>query len=182
MQWFSGDDLLAACRPRGLPIGNLTSQFFANVYLHELDAFVKYTLRWKHYIRYCDDFVLLGSDKQALHAMREVIARFLERLRLRLHPKKTLVFPLTIGTTFLGYRIYPTHIRINKANVNRFIHRLRSQQRAWQQGRLVLHAIQPSIQGWVAHASHADSYRLRTTLFAQRVFHRPSCPRTSCTP
>lgn len=172
MQWFPGDDLFAACRPRGIPIGNLTSQFFANVYLHELDAFVKHTLRWRHYIRYCDDFVLLGKDKPALHQAREEIASFLQRLRLRLHPRKTLVFPLEVGTTFLGYRIYPSHIRVNKANVRRFTQRMRKQQKAYEQGKITSRDIRASVHAWIAHAGHADSGRLREGIFSQLVFQR----------
>ncbi len=172
MQWFPGDDLFAACRPRGIPIGNLTSQFFANVYLHKLDVFVKHTLRWQHYIRYCDDFVLLGKDKRALHQAREEIASFLERLRLRLHPRKTLVFPLEVGTTFLGYRIYPSHLRVNKANVRRFTQRMRKQQQAYEQGRITSRDIRASVQAWIAHAGHADSWRLREGIFSQLVFQR----------
>ncbi len=172
MQWFPGDDLFAACRPRGLPIGNLTSQFFANVYLNELDYFVKFELRHPYYIRYCDDFVLFGQAKRELHQVKEEIARFLERLRLRLHPKKTLVQPVDIGTDFLGYRHYPTHIRVRKDNVKRFVHRLQKKQRLYQQGMIHARDIQPSVQSWIAHARHANSYRLRQDVFDQLVFRR----------
>lgn len=174
MQWFPDDNLFAACRPRGLPIGNLTSQFFANVYLHELDMFVKQTLRWKPYLRYCDDFVLFGNDKRELQQAKDAISRFLEDLRLCLHPKKTGVFPVRVGTPFLGYRIYPTHIRINKENVRRFVRRMRRLQSNYNQGRIALRDIQASVQAWVAHASHADSYRLREAILEPLVFRKPS--------
>jgi RNA-directed DNA polymerase len=83
------DNLFAALRPRGLPIGNLTSQFWANVYLHQLDLFVKQTLRCRPYLRYMDDFVLFSNDKAQLHHWKAAITDFLTtRLRLVLHPKK----------------------------------------------------------------------------------------------
>jgi RNA-directed DNA polymerase len=176
MRWFPGDDLFAPSRPRGIPIGNLTSQFFANVYLHELDTFVKHALRWKCYLRYCDDFVLFGNDKQALHEARKAIANFLERLRLCLHPKKTLIFPVRIGTGFLGYRISPTSIRIDKDNIRRFVKRMQQHRKNYERGRLALHHLHASVQAWVAHASHADSYRLRENLFARMVFQKSHFP------
>lgn len=181
MQWFPGDDLFAACRPRGLPIGNLTSQFFANVYLHELDVFIKHKLRWKHYIRYCDDFVLLGNDKRALHEAKEEIAHFLERLRLRLHPRKTLIFPLEVGTPFLGYRIYPFRTRVKNDNVRRFVKRMQKYQHAYGAGQLPLRAIHTSVQSWIGHASHADSYRLREGIFSQLVFQKNGPSETGST-
>jgi len=121
-KWFSGDDLFTPLtRPRGIPIGNLTSQFFANIYLHELDAFVKYKLQEKYYIRYVDDLVVLGNDKKHIHDIKNQINEFLQTLRLKLHPKKSKVFPVRVGTDFLGYRIYPTHSRIRRANVKRLM-------------------------------------------------------------
>ena len=91
--YFPGDDLFAALRPRGLPIGNLTSQFWANVYLHELDKFVKHELRCAAYLRYMDDFVLFCDDKAQLQAWKAAIRDFLAaRLRLELHPKRARSF------------------------------------------------------------------------------------------
>lgn len=172
MQWFPGDDLLAACRPRGLPIGNLTSQFFANVYLHELDMFITTQLRWRHYLRYCDDFVLFGNDKGKLREVKAAIADFLGNLRLRLHPKKSLLFPVKTGLEFLGYRLLPTQIRLKKANVRRFVIRLQHSQQEYEHGRLSLHALQSSLQAWIAHATHANTYRLRTSLLKHFVVQK----------
>jgi RNA-directed DNA polymerase len=104
--YFPGDDLFAALRLRGLPIGNLTSQFWANVYLHELDLFVKHTLHCRAYLRYMDDFVLFCDDKGQLQGWKERIREFLaSHLRLALHPKKSPVFPAAVGIDFCGFRI-----------------------------------------------------------------------------
>jgi hypothetical protein len=95
-------------RPRGLPIGNLTSQFWANVYLHELDMFAKHQLRCPAYLRYMDDFLLFSDDKQELNHWREAIRDFLAaRLRLQLHPRKSVVFPVHTGLDFCGFRLFP---------------------------------------------------------------------------
>ena len=82
LRWFPGDDLFGVDRPRGLPIGNQTSQFWANVYLNPLDQFVKHTLRCKGYIRYVDDFLLFADDKVTLHRWRVELIEFLCTLRL----------------------------------------------------------------------------------------------------
>jgi len=172
-QWFAGDDLFSSLdRPRGIPIGNLTSQFFANIYLHELDSFVKHKLREKYYIRYVDDFVVLGNDKVHLHDVKEQIRGFLQTLRLRLHPKKCNVFPVRVGTDFLGYRIYPTHSRIRKENVRRFVIRTKRLQRDYSYGRIPLDKVRSSIHSWLGHAKHADSYRLRSRLLRRFAFVR----------
>ena len=119
MQWFPGDDLTAALRPRGLPIGNLTSQFWANVYLHELDQFVKHSLHWSAYLRYCDDFLLFGDDKADLHGCQVAIADFLVTLRLRLHEHKCVALPTETGVDFVGFRVYPTHRRLRRSDRGR---------------------------------------------------------------
>jgi len=99
----------------GLPLGNLTSQFFANIYLHELDWFIKMHLKAKYYIRYVDDFVLLSSSKEQLLEWREKIKEFLsEQLQLQLHQKKQYIQPVKHGIDFLGYYIKPTHILLRR--------------------------------------------------------------------
>ncbi len=95
LSYFPGDDLFTPGeRRRGIPIGNQTSQFFANVYLDPLDHFVKDRLGMKGYVRYVDDFLVFSNDKNHLADVREQISEFLVRLRLRLHPKKSVIFPV----------------------------------------------------------------------------------------
>jgi len=172
--YFPGDDLFAALRPRGLPIGNLTSQFWANVYLHELDKFVKHQLRCRFYLRYMDDFVLLSDDKAQLQSWKAAIRDFLAgRLRLVLHPKKSLVFPVKVGVDFCGFRIYPTHRRLRRSSVRRFVRRFRRQREAYRRGELTLEEMTTSVQSWIAHAEHGDTWRLRTRLFADYPIGAP---------
>ncbi len=171
---FPGDDLLALTRPRGLPIGNLTSQFWANVYLHELDQFVKHELRCLAYLRYMDDFVLFANNKADLHRWREAIVSFLaERLRLQLHPRKSVIFPSTTGINFCGWHIYPTHRRLRRSSIRRFVRRFRHQRAAYRQGDLPLEDLHISVRSWIAHAAHGDTWRLRERLFTDYPIRAP---------
>lgn len=167
MQWFPGDDLLAAARPRGLPIGNLTSQFWANVYLNELDQFVKRELKCAAYVRYVDDFLVFGNDKQELWERKRRIAAFLERLRLVMHPRKSTVYPTRSGIPFLGWRLFPTHRRLKRENVRLFLRRYRAQIAAYQNGELEFEALTKSTRAWIAHAAHGDTWRLRAKLLRE---------------
>lgn len=158
----------------GLPIGNLTSQFWANVYLHELDVFVKQQLRCPAYLRYMDDFVLFAHDKPTLHAWKSAIADFLaQHLRLWLHPRKNLVFPTHTGMEFCGFRLYPTHRRLKRASIRRFVQRFRRQRLAYRAKRLSLEALTRSVQSWIAHAAHGDTWRLRNRLFRDYPLYSP---------
>lgn len=98
----------------GLPIGNLTSQMFANLYLNELDQFCKHKLHLRYYIRYMDDIIILHPDKKYLEKIKNKIADFLEKeLRLQLN-KKTCIRPTSMGIEFVGFRIWSTHIKLRK--------------------------------------------------------------------
>ena len=110
---FDGDDLFAANRPRGLPIGNLTSQFWANVYLDPLDHFITRRLRCPGYVRYVDDLLLFGPDKPTLWAWRTAVIERLARLRLTVHPGAH-PRPVTEGIPFLGFVTWPQRRRLKR--------------------------------------------------------------------
>ena len=165
MQWFPGDDLFAATRPRGLPIGNQTSQFWANVYLHELDMFVKQTLRCKAYLRYCDDVLLFAADKPPLHRWRREIETFLISLRLQLHRHKTTIYPVTNGIPFLGFHVFPDHRRLQRSNGVYFQRRLKRMVACYAAGEITRERLDASVQGWIAHAEHGDTWGLRQSIF-----------------
>lgn len=111
---------------RGLPIGNLTSQLFANVYLDELDQFVKHKLKIKYYIRYTDDFVFVDNKKEALAEMVPKLEAFLhERLQMTLHPKKIILRKISQGIDFLGYVILPHHRIIRTKTKRRMFRKMR---------------------------------------------------------
>jgi RNA-directed DNA polymerase len=171
MVYFSGDDLLAAGRPRGLPIGNLTSQFWANVYLNELDQYVKRTLHCPAYLRYVDDFLLFGDDKNQLWDWKEAIRERLAALRLTMHERESTVYPVKDGIPFLGFRVYGDHRRLKRRNGVAFARRLRGWRRQMARGELAPAEITPRVRGWAAHAAHGDTWRLRGSLLGSR---RPS--------
>jgi RNA-directed DNA polymerase len=170
MVYFPGDDLLAAGRPRGLPIGNLTSQNWGNVYLDDLDQFVKHTLRCRAYLRYCDDFLLFADDKATLWRWRSKIVDRLAEVRLTLHEERAQVFPVRAGIPWLGFRVFPTHRRLKRRNVKRFGRRLRALRDAYRAGEIGPEKVRESVRAWIAHAAHGDTYRLRRALFRQVAF------------
>jgi hypothetical protein len=169
VSYFPGDDLFAALRPRGLPIGNLTSQFWANVYLNELDQFVKRELKCRAYLRYCDDFLLFHDEKPPLWAWRTAIIEFARTLRLKLHERESTVLPVRTGIPFLGFRVYPDHRRLKRANGVAFARRFAARIQAYQAGRLTRAKLDATVLGWVAHTTHGDTYGLRRTLLWERA-------------
>ncbi len=155
----------------GIPIGNLTSQLCANVYLHELDRFAKHTLKAKNYVRYMDDFIIVHHDKQQLHTWRKTIELFLwGKLRLKTN-HKTQVFPVAKAggraLDFLGYRVYATHRLLRKNSVKRIKKNLKKYRQAASNGTLTITDVSRKLQSWIGHASHANSYKLRKKLLSQ---------------
>jgi retron-type reverse transcriptase len=171
--WFPGDDLFTPSqRRRGIPIGNQTSQFFANVYLDPLDHFVKDRLGVRGYVRYVDDLLVFSNNKHDLADVRERIRDFLRRLRLKLHPTKNVIFPVQEAIGFLGYRVFPTHRLLPKENVWRFRRRVRQMQRDYAEWRVSFAAIYQRLMSWNGHARQANTYRLRCRLFDTISFQR----------
>jgi hypothetical protein len=167
--YFAGDDLFAALRPRGLPIGNLTSQFWANVYLNPLDQFIKRELKCRAYLRYVDDFLLFHPRKERLHAWRSEVIQFAAGLRQRLHENRCVVFPVQTGIPFLGWRVYPDHLRLKHRSGLDFQRRLAQMRRRVRSGCLTYAKMHASVMGWIAHAAHGDTWGLRCSLFAKPI-------------
>jgi RNA-directed DNA polymerase len=150
---------------KGIPIGNLTSQLWANLYLNELDQFVKHELKCRWYVRYMDDWIILNGDKAELKRIKAEIADFLDaHLALQLNTK-TGVFPAAQGINFLGYRIWATHRLLRKRSIKRMKRRLKRFQRGYASGSIELDYITASIMSWLGHAAHANTYHLRRKLF-----------------
>ncbi|MGI2148022.1 reverse transcriptase domain-containing protein [Shewanella baltica] len=161
----------------GIPLGNLTSQIFANIYLNELDRFVKHRLKAVNYVRYMDDFIIIHQDKAQLHAWRHEIETFLHQyLRLKTN-SKTQVFPISTSQgrslDFLGYRIYSGHRLLRKCCVNRIKAKLKQFHRQFGAGDVNLVDIKQTIQSWLGHASHANTYNLKKALLS-KPFRRNS--------
>ena len=139
---------------RGIPLGNLTSQLFANIYLNELDRYVKMTLREKRYLRYCDDFIILGEDRLALLNTAETINEFLNReLSLRLHPKKLFVRTWNQGIDFLGYVILPQATLVRTKTAKRMLRKVS----------------EDNLTSYMGVCSHADAHELERIILTKTI-------------
>ncbi len=177
-----GKSLFKNSKGKGLPIGNLTSQFFANLYLNELDQYVKRVLKVKYYLRYADDIVILSTDIKYLQNTAEQIQVFLENnLQLKIHPKKTKYGSVYDGIDFVGYIIRPSYVLAR----NKIVGNLKKKLYFFNQGLLIdrtnckeeyfpLHApptgeeifnICASINSLYGHLKWADSYKLRQNIY-----------------
>ncbi|RCJ18469.1 RNA-dependent DNA polymerase [Nostoc minutum NIES-26] len=173
IDYFPGDNLLVpVTRKKGLPIGNLTSQFFANIYLNGFDHFIKEQLKISKYVRYVDDFALFSDDKELLADARLKIEAYLGELRLKIHPVKSQLFETRIGATFLGFRVFSDRIRVRNTNLHHARRRLKRLQIDYAQGRLELKQVTQSIKSWVAHLEHGDTWQLRQQIFTSLFFRR----------
>ena len=156
---------IIASNPQGIPIGNLTSQLFANIYLNELDHFVKRELREKYYLRYMDDFLILGDDKEHLRHVKESIQIFLrERLKLEMHPKKAEIFPIDRGVDFLGYVLRDGKRLLRKSTVKRFLKKQRRYEATVRNGKMTPEFLDNARASWRGYAMFADSYKLMEKL------------------
>jgi len=161
MVWFPGDDLLAACRGRGLPIGNLTSQFWSNCYLHPLDEFITRGLHCDAYVRYVDDMALFSDSKAELWAWKDAVLQRLARLRLTVHQGSAQVRPVGTGVPWLGFVVYPQQRRVKGRKVVEATRRLGAGFDAWRAGRISFARFDAGVQGWINHVRYADSWGLR---------------------
>jgi hypothetical protein len=172
-EYFPGDNLFTPySRRRGLPIGNLTSQWFANWHLTGLDHFVTGALQIGGYVRYCDDFILFHGDAGTLRAAIQEVRAYLLGLRLRLHGGKLSVVPTRCGLAFVGYRIWPTHRLLRKPNVREFRRRVRWMKAAYARGEIGWGDVKPRLASWIGHARQAQSERLLRRLSSEWRFQR----------
>ncbi len=172
MVYFPGDNLLSALRPRGLPIGNLTSQFWANVLLNPFDHFVKQELRCPAYLRFVDDFLLFGNDKKQLWSWKQAVVERLARLRLTLHPAAH-PRPVMEGIPFLGFTVYPQCRRLKRRKGIFFRRRFWRQAADYADGLISLAQLTASIHGWVNHARYGNTIGLRKALLGEVVITAP---------
>jgi len=149
----------------GMPIGSLTSQMFANLYLNEVDQFIKRELRVRCYVRYMDDMAILAGDKQQLHEYRHKIEAFVnERLKLDLNDK-THIRPLTLGVEFCGYRVWSSHIKLRKPSALRMRRRLKKLQKDYAAGQLSDFDVRQSLASYNGMLKHCNSYRMQRKIF-----------------
>lgn len=144
-----------------MPLGNLTSQFFANIYLNELDQFVKHTLKVKYYIRYVDDFAIFHHELSELNRHKQVIQQFLtNQLHLTLHPGKSKIDNLKRGIPFLGLKIFPHHKSLTTKNRRSFYRTYELLYSAYLKKEIDYDTIYNFLEGWLAYAHHANTHKL----------------------
>jgi len=144
-----------------MPLGNLTSQFFGNVYLNELDYFVKNVLKAKYYIRYVDDFVILHPSKNQLEIWKSRIMIFLnEKLDLGLHPDKSKIIPLSKGLDFVGFRNFYYFRLLRKRNIRSIKRKIEK----FKNGQISRDKFIQIFQGWSSYSKWANSYNLRNRM------------------
>jgi hypothetical protein len=157
MVYFDGDDLLAVNRPRGLPIGNLTSQFWAR------------ELKCKAYLRYVDDFLLFSDDKHELAGWRKQIIHKLAGLRLTLHEECAQIFPTCTGIPFLGFRVYPDHRLLKTRKAIHFRRKLKQLLLDYSNGLLDFQKLNQTIESWTHYVSSGDTWGLRRSVLGEVV-------------
>lgn len=160
---------------KGMPLGNLTSQFFANVYLNELDQFVKKQLRARYYIRYVDDFVIFHRSSAILQQWKGQIFQFLQQdLLLDLHPDKSKTISIYRGVEFLGFKVFLHHRRLKKKNLRKFLRKIQEVNSLYTKKSIAYDKIYDFMEGWNAYAQHANTFTLRQRILSsfERTFSR----------
>lgn len=161
--WLIKDIIYSIGGGVNVPIGNYTSQWFGNLYLNELDQYIKHKCHFKDYIRYCDDFLLFHNDKKLLGEMAQVIECFLrEKLQLKL--SKSDLFPVSRGVDFLGYRHFKGYILVRKSTVKRVKKRLKKLPILLEKGTITLDQYRSSLASTMGWLRWANSYNLRKSL------------------
>jgi len=150
---------------KGIPIGNLTSQLFANVYMNKFDQFVKHKLKVKNYCRYTDDFVIVADNRKYLQNLLPEIESFLnKKLKLKLHPEKVSIRKYQQGVDFLGYVVLPHHRLVRTKTKNRIFKRLKTRVQEFKTGLINGKILFQSLNSYLGVLSHASCYNLKKEL------------------
>lgn len=149
---------------KGMPLGNWTSQFFANIYLNELDQYIKHKLKANYYLRYVDDFVILHQNKNILVKYEKQIKALLNTLKLELHPDKCKIIPLKKGISFLGFKCFYHYKLVRQRNIRKIYHKLKEMIKLYKSKRIDVEDIQETLQGWNAYAMQGNTYKIRKRL------------------
>ena len=153
---------------KGIPIGNLTSQYFANLYLDMLDHFLKDELGVKGYLRYMDDFILFSDKKSELHQHHSRIIEFLRReLKLEEKERATIIAPVSQGLSFLGFRIFPNLIRIRQENKKRLLKKMKSRTHEFHQELISEDKLAQSLRSITEHLKTGNTHHFRRSIFKE---------------
>jgi RNA-directed DNA polymerase len=150
---------------KGIPIGNLTSQLFANIYLNKLDQFAKQELKAKKYVRYMDDFVLLHKSKTKLLKWKNQIEQLLHQIKLEYNKRKANIFPVNKGIDFLGYKLFAFHKLIRKSTLKRFLRKIKTKIKNYLKKQISFEKLIESFTSWEAYLTHGNSYALKKSIY-----------------
>lgn len=149
----------------GIPLGNITSQLFANIYLNELDKFIKHHLRVKYYIRYCDDFVMLSGDESYLKSLIPEINNFLKiYLNLSLHENKIIIRKYRQGVDFLGYVSFPYHRTLRTKTRNRILKKIKLKTKLLKEDKISEKLFNQTLQSYYGVLKHCNSHKIKVGL------------------
>jgi len=148
---------------KNIPIGNYTSQWLGNLYMNELDMFVKHTLHFKHYIRYCDDFIFLHKDKKYLHEIRDAVTEFIDN-KLDMSLSKNDIFPISHGIDFVGYRHFHKYILVRKSTAKRVKQRLQDLPKRLSTNQITKDQYRSTIASTLGWLQWANSYNFRKNI------------------
>ncbi len=162
---FPGDNMIDKLRPKGLPIGNLTSQFWANVYMNPLDHFIKRTLQCRAYVRFVDDLQLFASDKRTLWLWKQELAEYLVSMRLHFH-EGAHPRPVSEGFGFLGFQIYSDRKRLKKRKGVQYQRHLKHLLEYYHAESVGMNEVLDSVMAWNNHLSYGNTMGLRKAVFA----------------
>lgn len=150
---------------KGLPLGNVTSQLFSNIYLNKLDQFVKHKLKVKHYLRYCDDFVILSNNCEYLGSLIPKLADFLDKkLKLKLHERKIIIRKYSEGVDFLGYVILPHYRVLRTKTKHRMMRKLHYRIEDFKQGNVSKLSLDQSLQSYLGILRHCNGFKIKQTI------------------
>lgn len=167
MIWFPGDDLFAFNRPRGLPIGNMTSQFWANVYLNPMDHLLLSNGYCQTWVRYVDDIVVFSDSKQDLQTVKEKVIDFLSKLRLIIHEESAQPTPVSQGLTFLGFRLFPGYMRLKRKKLISGYRNLARSYRRINTCQCTQEVYSSQLRGWLNHVSQGNTWQLRKNVLSR---------------
>ena len=154
---------------KGIPIGNYTSQWFANIYLNELDHYVKDVLRIKYYVRYMDDFIFLLENKEKCKEILNKVRNFIEiELHLKLN-EKSRYYPHKMGVDFCGYKIFETHRLLRKRSKKKIKKNIKLWNYLKEEEKLDKHMMLLCWNSWIGHTKHSNSYNFRKQMYSKII-------------
>lgn len=171
--WLLEQITKSFCREKGkgIPLGNVISQLFANIYLHGLDVFIKHALKETYYIRYCDDFIILHASEKYLIDVVPKIQDFLKRrLELSLHKHKIILRKYCQGIDFLGYVVFPYHRILRVKTKRRIFKKVEHKIVKFKSGEISEKSLYQSTQSYFGVLKHCNSYKVKEIIIQQLPF------------